>query len=66
MTCVRLHYHLIWPTFERQLSISSEQEKMLYGVLYRTAVELGLKTPVPYPSSYLRVNLGNNYSENYV
>ena len=43
MTYWRLHYHLIWATFERQPSITPEREKMIYGVLYRKADELGLK-----------------------
>jgi len=43
MTYWRLHYHLIWATFERQPSITSEREKMIYGVLYRKAGELGVK-----------------------
>ena len=43
MTYWRLHYHLIWGTFERQPSITPEREKTIYGVLYRKADELGLK-----------------------
>jgi len=43
MTYWRLHYHLIWGTFERQPSISLEREKMIYGVFYRKADELGSK-----------------------
>ncbi len=43
MTYWRLHYHLIWATFERQPSITPEREKMIYGVLYRKADELSLK-----------------------
>ena len=43
MTYWQLHYHLIWATFERQTSITPEREKMLYGVLYGKAEELGLK-----------------------
>ena len=43
MTYWQLHYHLIWATFEREPSITPEREKMLYGVLYRKAGELGLK-----------------------
>ena len=39
----RLHYHLIWATFERQASITPERERMIYGVLYRKAEELGVK-----------------------
>jgi putative transposase len=43
MTYWRLHYHLIWGTFERQPAITPEREKMIYGVLYRKADELDLK-----------------------
>jgi putative transposase len=43
MTYWRLHYHLIWPTFERQPSITTEREKMIYGVIYQKAEELNLK-----------------------
>lgn len=43
MTYWRLHYHLIWSTYERQLIITPEREKMFYGVLYKKAEELGLK-----------------------
>ncbi len=43
MTYWRLHYHLIWATFERQTSINLEREKMFYGVLYQKAKELDLK-----------------------
>jgi putative transposase len=43
MTYWRLQYHFIWATFERQLSITPEREKMIYGVLYRKAEELGVK-----------------------
>src|SRR3972149_1251178 len=39
----RLHYHLIWATFEREPSITPEREKMFYGVLYNKAKELGVK-----------------------
>jgi len=39
----RLHYHLIWATFERQPTLTGEREKMFYGVLYTKAKELGLK-----------------------
>ena len=35
MTYWRLHYHLIWGTYER--------EKIFYGVLYNKGKELGLK-----------------------
>lgn len=43
MTYWRLHYHLIWATFERQPSLTLEREKVFYGVLYRKAEELKLK-----------------------
>jgi putative transposase len=43
MTYWRLHYHLIWATFEREPSLMAEREKMFYGVLYNKAQELGLK-----------------------
>ncbi len=42
MTYWRLHYHLIWATSDRQPAITLEREKMIYGVLYRKAKELGL------------------------
>ena len=43
MTYWRLHYHLIWATYEREPSITPEREKMFYGVLYNKARELDLK-----------------------
>jgi len=43
MTYWRLHYHLIWATFEREPSITFEREKVFYGVLYGKAKELDLK-----------------------
>ena len=43
MTYWRLHYHLIWATFERQPTLTPECEKMFYGVLYKKAEELGVK-----------------------
>jgi putative transposase len=43
MTYWRLHYHLIWATFEREPSITPEREKMFYGVLYNKGKELELK-----------------------
>ena len=43
MTYWRLHYHLIWATFERQPLLTPENEKLFYGVLYGKADELGLK-----------------------
>ncbi len=43
MTYWRLHYHLIWATFERQPVLTTEREKVFYGVLYGKAKELELK-----------------------
>lgn len=43
MTYWRLHYHLIWATFERQPTLTPEREKMFYGVLYKKTEELGVK-----------------------
>ena len=43
MTYWRLHYHIIWATYERQPIIIPEREKMFYGVLYKKAEELGVK-----------------------
>jgi REP element-mobilizing transposase RayT len=43
MTYWRLHYHLIWATFGRQPTLTSDREKMFYGVIYQKAKELGLK-----------------------
>ena len=43
MTYWRLHYHIIWATYERQPIITPEREKIFYGVLYKKAEELGLK-----------------------
>jgi putative transposase len=43
MTYWRLHYHLVWATFERQPSITPEREKMFYGVIYHKAKELDFK-----------------------
>ena len=43
MTYWRLHYHLIFATFERQPALTLEREKVFYGVLYRKAEELGFK-----------------------
>ena len=39
----RLHYHLIWATFERQPILTGECEKVFYGVLYGKAKELNIK-----------------------
>ena len=43
MTYWRLHYHIIWATFERQPTLVGEREKMFYGVIYQKAKELDLK-----------------------
>jgi REP element-mobilizing transposase RayT len=43
MTYWRLHYHLIWATYNREQSLTPEREKMFYGVLYKKGEELGLK-----------------------
>jgi putative transposase len=43
MTYWRLHYHLIWATFERQPILTTERERVFYGVLYVKAKELDLK-----------------------
>ena len=43
MTYWRLHYHLIWATFERKPTITLEREKMFYGVLYEKGKEMDLK-----------------------
>jgi putative transposase len=43
MTYWRLHYHIIWATFERQPILFSEREKVFYGVLHNKAQELGIK-----------------------
>ena len=43
MTYWRLHYHLIWATFERRPILTAEREKVFYGVLYGKAKELDLK-----------------------
>jgi REP element-mobilizing transposase RayT len=43
MTYWRLHYHLIWGIHEREPSITSEREKIFYGVLYNKGKELELK-----------------------
>ncbi len=42
MTYWRLHYHLIFSTFERQPVLLGAREKVFYGVLYRKAQELGV------------------------
>jgi REP element-mobilizing transposase RayT len=42
MTFWRLHYHIIWSTFEREPSLIEDREKMFYGVLYNKGQELGL------------------------
>jgi putative transposase len=43
MTYWRLHYHLIWATFERQPTLTPEREKVFYSVLYKKAEEMGVK-----------------------
>lgn len=43
MTYWRLHYHLIWATYNRQPSITTQREKILYGVIYQKAKEMELK-----------------------
>ena len=43
MTYWRLHYHLIWATYERHPLLIVEREKVFYGVLYNKAKELGIK-----------------------
>ena len=43
MTYWRLHYHLIWATYNREPTLTLEHEKMFYGVLYKKVEELGLK-----------------------
>jgi putative transposase len=44
MTYWRLHYHIIWATYNREPIITPEREKMFYGVLYKKGEELRLKT----------------------
>ena len=43
MTYWRLHYHIIWSTMDRQPILTSNLEKIFYGVMYGKASELGLK-----------------------
>lgn len=43
MTYWRLHYHIIWATYNREPTLTAEREKMFYGVLYHKAEELGIK-----------------------
>ncbi len=43
MTYWRLHYHLIWATFECRPDLTPEAEKVFYGVLSGKAKELNLK-----------------------
>jgi putative transposase len=43
MTYWRLHYHLIWATFEHQPILTPEREKVFYSMLYGKAKELDLK-----------------------
>jgi putative transposase len=42
MTYWRLHYHIIWATFERQPTLTPAREKVFYGVLYKKTDELGV------------------------
>ncbi len=42
MTFWRLHYHIVWATFERKPTLIADREKMFYGVLYKKGRELGL------------------------
>lgn len=43
MSYWRLHYHITWATLDRQPLLTTEREKIFYGVLYQKAKELGLK-----------------------
>ena len=43
MTYWRLHYHIIWATFERQPSLTPDREKIFYGVLFGKAKELDVR-----------------------
>ena len=43
MTYWRLHYHIIWSTMDRQPILTTQLEKIFYGVIYGKAEELGLK-----------------------
>ena len=43
MTYWRLHYHLIWSTYNRESTLTLEHEKMFYGVLSKKSQVLGLK-----------------------
>jgi putative transposase len=43
MTYWRLHYHLIWATFERQSTLTPEREKIFFSIVYQKAKELDLK-----------------------
>ncbi len=43
MTYWRLHYHLVWSTFDHQPTITPDREKIFYGVLYQKAKELDIK-----------------------
>jgi len=38
----RLHYHLVWTTYKRELLIDPECERVIYGALNGKAKELGL------------------------
>ncbi len=43
MTYWRLHYHLIWGTFERQPILIGDRKKVFHGVIHQKAEELDLK-----------------------
>ncbi len=43
MTYWRLHYHLIWGTFERQPTLIGDREKVFQGVILQKAEGLDLK-----------------------
>ncbi len=38
----RLHYHLIWATFQRAPLLTRELEQPIYGVILRKAEEMGI------------------------
>jgi putative transposase len=42
MTYWRLHYHLVWSTFQRQPTITPDRERVIYAVIYTKAKELQL------------------------
>jgi putative transposase len=43
MSYWRLHYHLVWTTFERHPILTIEREKVLYSALNKKAKELDIK-----------------------